>query len=77
MDGREKYIWGGAWLAIIVFLALADSSEALRAFWPFDMILCMTFRPPFVITRAGAARRRANYEKIFGTGANGPHTPPM
>jgi hypothetical protein len=75
MDRREMYMWGGTWLAIIVFLALTDPSEALRAFWPFEMILCMTLRPPFVITRAGAARRRANYEKIFGTGANGPHTP--
>ncbi len=75
LNRREIGGWSAGWWVVAVVLALSDPSEALRAFWPFAMVLCLTLRPPFLITRAGAAKRRADYEKIFGGGNNDRPTP--
>ncbi len=72
MSRREMHQWSAAWFVVVAVLALTDPTEAFRAFWPFAMIFCMILRPPSFMTRAGAARRRADYEKVFGSGANGP-----
>jgi hypothetical protein len=68
MRRGETNKWSAAWFVVAAVLALSDPSEALRAYWPFVMIFYVTLRPPFYVTRAGAARRRANHEKIFGSG---------
>ena len=72
MHRREIYQWSAAMFLVDVALVLTDPAEALRAFWPLAMIFCMTLRPPFAFTRAGAAQRRANYNAVFGAGAGGP-----
>jgi hypothetical protein len=68
MHRREIYTWSAALFVVGAVLALTDPSEALRGFWPLVMIFCMTLRPPIFVTRAGAAKTRADYEKIFGSG---------
>jgi hypothetical protein len=75
MHRREKHQWSAAWFVVAAVLALTGPSEALRTFWPVAMIFWLVLRPPFFMARAGAARRRADYEKIFGNNTSGPHSP--
>ena len=78
---REIQAWKVAlFLVIVVLNMVGPPGEAFKAFWGLAFVVWMSLRPPpFALTRAGAARRRAEHEEMerraFGAGLGGPQPP--